>query len=148
MRSRVGLIAIVLAGLSACALIGDGGTANFTQTGLASWYGKAQQGRKTASGERFDKDAMTAAHPTLAFNTVVRVTSLDNGRTVKVRINDRGPFVRGRIIDLSAAAAERLGIRQNGVGRVRIAVYKSDQHRGFDWVDASPGGVEPQLARE
>ncbi len=138
MPSRAAIALILLGCLSGCASFGSGGGAGgFTQTGLASWYGTSEQGRKTASGERFDRNAMTAAHPSLPFGTIVRVTSLDNGRTVKVRINDRGPFVRGRIIDLSAAAAARLGIREDGIARVRVAVYRSDQRRrGFDLADA------------
>ena len=150
MPSRAALVLILLGCLSACASLGSGpgGAAGFTQTGLASWYGTAEQGRRTASGERFDKYAMTAAHPSLPFGTIVRVTSLENGRTIKVRINDRGPFVRGRIIDLSAGAAARLGIREDGVARVRLAVLRSDQRqRGFAWADASPGEVEFETAR-
>ena len=88
--------------------------------GIASWYGAAHHGRRTASGEIFDMNAMTAAHRTYPFGTRVRVTDLATGRTVVVRINDRGPFVRGRIIDLSRAAAARLGIVQAGTARVRV----------------------------
>src|SRR5687767_1435960 len=76
--------------------------------GIASYYGSAHQGRKTASGERFDMNKLTAAHRTLPFGQKVRVTNLGNQRSVIVRINDRGPFVRGRIIDLSQAAAQEL----------------------------------------
>ena len=90
------------------------------QTGLASYYGDQFQGRVTANGERFDKRAMTAAHRTFPFGTRVRVTNLENGREVVVRINDRGPFVAGRIIDLSEAAAEKLGMIAAGVVRVRV----------------------------
>lgn len=106
-----------------------GGQASFTEQGLASWYGKVHQGRRTANGERFDMRAMTAAHRTLPFNTVLRVTNLDNGRTVKVRINDRGPYVRWRIIDLSAAAATQLGMHEDGVATVRLEVFPADQPR-------------------
>jgi len=91
-----------------------------SETGLASWYGGDFHGRPTASGERYDRNAMTAAHPNLPMGAHVRVTHLRTGRTVVVRINDRGPFVRGRIIDLSARAALLLGMRQLGVARVRI----------------------------
>jgi rare lipoprotein A len=77
---------------------------------VASYYGPGFQGRRTASGERFSAGAMTAAHRTLPFNTRVRVTNLRNGRDIVVRINDRGPYVRGRIIDLTTAAARRIGI--------------------------------------
>lgn len=92
----------------------------FTQTGTASWYGKSHHGRTTANGEKFDMEAMTAAHRTLPFGTRVRVTNLENKRSVVVRINDRGPYVRNRIIDLSARAARELGIAEDGLARVRL----------------------------
>lgn len=92
----------------------------FRQKGLASWYGKDFHGKKTANGETYDMFAMTAAHKTLPFNTHIRVNNLDNGKKLDVRINDRGPFVRGRIIDLSYAAADRLGIIGPGTARVEI----------------------------
>lgn len=90
------------------------------EVGEASWYGRRHQGLRTASGERYDRFAMTAAHPDLSFGTRVRVKNLENGKSVVVRINDRGPFVRGRIIDLSYAAARTLGMTADGVARVRI----------------------------
>jgi rare lipoprotein A len=90
--------------------------------GIASWYGKAYQGRPTASGEIYNMYAMTAAHRTLPFGTEVRVHDLDNGRSVDVRINDRGPFVRGRIIDLSYAAAEAMGMVGPGTARVHLEI--------------------------
>ncbi len=86
--------------------------------GVASWYGGRFHGRRTASGELFDENALTAAHPTLPFGTRVRVRSLGNGREVVVRINDRGPHVKSRIIDLSRAAASALGFVQAGTARV------------------------------
>lgn len=90
--------------------------------GLASWYGGKFQGRLTANGEVFDTNELTAAHKTLPFNTVVEVTHLGNGRTVRVRINDRGPFIEGRIIDLSRAAADALEMTGQGVAPVRLTV--------------------------
>lgn len=102
----------------------------FRQVGVASWYGKAHHRHRTANGERFDMRAMTAAHRTLPFGTIVRVENLGNGREVKVRINDRGPYVRGRIIDLSAKAADALGIAGQGVAKVRLEVLPADQPRG------------------
>lgn len=90
------------------------------QYGKASWYGAGHDGGPTASGERYNKRAMTAAHRTFPMNTRVRVTSQVNGRSVTVRINDRGPFVRGRIIDLSEAAAEQLGMKEAGVVPVKV----------------------------
>ncbi len=92
----------------------------FRQTGVASWYGKLFHGRRTASGERYDMHALTAAHRTLPLGACVRVTLLARMRSVVVRINDRGPFVRGRIIDLSYAAAEALGVRAAGGAQVRL----------------------------
>ena len=94
------------------------------QTGYASWYGKAHQGRLTASGEPYDMNALTAAHPSLPMGTRVLVTNLKNGRTVTVRVNDRGPVVDGRIIDLSYAAAQELGAVGDGVVPVRIRVLR------------------------
>ncbi len=90
------------------------------QSGLASFYGEGFDGKLTANGERFDRRAFTAAHKTLPFNTCVRVTAVDTGKTVEVRINDRGPFVAGRVIDLSEGAARELGITQKGVAPVRL----------------------------
>jgi rare lipoprotein A len=95
-----------------------------SQTGIASYYGPGFQGKTTASGEPFEQEAMTAAHPSLPFGTSVRVTNLENGREVVVRINDRGPFVPGRIIDVSAAAAEKLGMVNSGVARVKVEVVE------------------------
>ncbi|MFN4195866.1 MAG: septal ring lytic transglycosylase RlpA family protein [Thermosynechococcus sp.] len=91
-------------------------------TGLASWYGPGFHGARTANGERFDQEALTAAHRTLPFGTRVRVTNLQNGRSVVVRINDRGPFTGGREIDLSRGAAAAIGLIGTGVGPVRIDV--------------------------
>jgi rare lipoprotein A len=96
------------------------------ETGPASWYGQAHHGRLTASGERFDMNALTAAHPTLPFGTRLRVVNLDNDRKVDVRINDRGPIVPGRIIDLSYGAARALGAVGTGVIPVRLSVLSSD----------------------
>ena len=93
-----------------------------TETGRASWYGRPHHGQMTASGERFDMHALTAAHPTLPFGTRVRVVNLDNRRAVEVRVNDRGPVVPGRIIDLSYAAAQALGALGAGLIPVRLTV--------------------------
>ena len=93
---------------------------NSDQRGLASWYGPGFHGRRTANGERFDQTELTAAHPTLAFGTRVCVRSAVNGKTVVVRINDRGPYTKSRVIDLSKAAAEELGMMGLGVKRVEL----------------------------
>jgi len=95
-----------------------------TATGKASYYGKGFHGKKTASGERFNKYAMTAAHRTLPFGTRVRVTNLANGAQVIVRINDRGPFKRSRIIDVSEGAAKALGMLSAGLAKVRVEVLR------------------------
>ena len=92
------------------------------QVGLASWYGSAWQGRPTASGERFDTGKLTAAHRTLPLATKVKVTNLENGRSVEVKVNDRGPYIRGRVLDLSTRAAEVLGMQKEGLALVRIEV--------------------------
>ena len=92
----------------------------YDETGLASWYGEQFNGRPTATGERFDMHALTAAHKTLPLPGLVEVTNLANGRSIVVRVNDRGPFVDNRIIDLSRGSAEALGMLQAGVGEVRV----------------------------
>lgn len=93
-----------------------------TLTGMASWYGPGFHGRRSASGEVFNQNALTAAHRTLPFGTRVRVTNRNTGQQVVVRINDRGPFSRGRVIDLSAAAAHQIGLKSAGVGQVEVEV--------------------------
>jgi rare lipoprotein A len=109
-----------------------------TQTGRASWYGQAHHGQMTASGERFDMHALTAAHPTLPFGTWVRVVNLDNDRAVEVRINDRGPVTPGRIIDLSYAAARALGAIAPGVIPVRLTVLGTADLPPSDTVTTRP----------
>jgi len=94
----------------------------YTQQGIASYYGGKFHGRKTASGEIFNQWARSAAHKSLPLGTKVRVTKLSNGRSIVVRINDRGPFVKGRIIDLSRKAAQDLGIIKSGVAKVKVEV--------------------------
>src|SRR5215470_3057827 len=96
----------------------------YSETGLASWYGNPYHGRRTAGGEIYDMEQLTAAHRTLPFNTWVRVFDLDNDRTVDVRINDRGPFVDGRVIDLSHAAAQAIQMIGPGIARVRLQVMR------------------------
>lgn len=107
------MFAITLAG-------GCGSTNKKSQDGTASWYGPAHHGKQTASGQPFNQNALTAAHPSLPFGTQVRVTNLANGKQVVVRINDRGPYKGGRIIDLSRAAARKLEI--DGIAQVRVEV--------------------------
>ena len=93
---------------------------NYDRSGVASWYGNDFHGRKTANGEIYDMGALTAAHPTLPLPSLVYVTNLANGRTVLVRVNDRGPYAQERIIDLSRAAARALGTEAQGLGHVRV----------------------------
>jgi len=92
----------------------------YDETGVASWYGRDFHGKRTANGEVYDMHALSAAHKTLPLPTLVRVTNLDNGRTVIVRVNDRGPFVKDRLIDLSYAAAMQLGYARRGTAHVRV----------------------------
>ena len=92
--------------------------------GMASWYGPGFHGRRTANGERFNQNALTAAHKTLPFGTKVKVTNLRNGQSVVVRINDRGPYAHGRVIDLSSAAAKVIGIKGSGVGNVALDILQ------------------------
>jgi rare lipoprotein A len=106
----------------ASALTDDGpDVPNFRQTGRASWYGKLFHGRRTANGERFNMNALTAAHRTLPLGSYVRVTNPETNDSVVVRINDRGPYARGRVIDLSYAAARMLHLQHVGTARVQIA---------------------------
>ena len=93
-----------------------------TEEGSASYYADSLSGNPTASGEPYDKNALTAAHRTLPFDTMVKVTNLDNGKTVVVRINDRGPHSKSRIIDVSGAAAKQLGLIDSGTAKVRVEV--------------------------
>lgn len=105
-----------------------------TQTGVASWYGIEEHNKKAASGERFDKDELTAAHKTLPMDSIVRVTNLENGKDVVVRINDRGPFVKNRVIDLSYAAAEQIDMLGPGTASVKVEVI-STPHRDENYFD-------------
>ncbi len=104
----------------------------YQATGIASWYGSSYDGRATANGEIYDVDALTAAHPTLQLPSLVRVTNLANGRSLVLRVNDRGPFVSNRLIDLSQAAARVLGFEDQGLARVHI------QYLGLARLDDKP----------
>lgn len=124
---RAAVVAVCLAAallLPACSAQRryDNPRPGFVERGIASWYGEKFHGRATASGETYDMHALTAAHKELPLGTVVDVKNLDNGRSVRVRINDRGPFARGRIIDLSRAAAREIGMIGPGTARVEIHV--------------------------
>jgi rare lipoprotein A (peptidoglycan hydrolase) len=113
-------IAMFPAAASAAVILSCGSATAFQQSGMASYYGPELHGRRTASGERFNQHGMTAAHRTVAFGSRLKVTNLSNGRSVVVRVNDRGPFIRGRIVDVSAGAARQIGMHGRGVARVRV----------------------------
>ncbi len=99
---------------------------DYVESGIASWYGPGFHGKKTANGETYDQDALTAAHRTLPLPSMVRVTNLENGRSLILRLNDRGPFARGRIIDLSRRAADLLGVIRKGTAKVRVEVLEEE----------------------
>ncbi|MEM8878509.1 MAG: septal ring lytic transglycosylase RlpA family protein [Pseudomonadota bacterium] len=130
--------------------------ANYDSIGIASWYGDDFHGRQTANGEVFDMNALTAAHPTLPMPTYARVTNLENGRSIVVRVNDRGPFARGREIDLSRQAAKTLGMKHQGTAKVRVQYVGRARIEGSDdnwlrttYVGGGATGNEPlsQLAQ-
>ena len=125
----------------------------YDDTGIGSWYGNEFAGKLTANGEIFDPELVTAAHKTLPMPSVVRVTNLDNGKSLVVRINDRGPFVAGRIIDLSREAARRIGYKDNGLARVRVQLLAEQSLRleklakngEFPSVDGTPSIAMPEV---
>jgi len=119
MKRLLGLCAL-LSLLAGCASTDTVDPHGYDKTGVASYYGAKHQGKRTANGERFDKNSMTAAHRQLPFGTRVKVTNLNNDKSCVVRINDRGPHTRGRLIDLSHEAAARLGMLKSGTARVRV----------------------------
>jgi rare lipoprotein A len=131
---------------------------SYDETGIASWYGEGFHGGRTANGEVFNKDELTAAHPTLPMPSLARVTNLDNGRSIVVRINDRGPFEKGRLIDVSQRAAQLLGFEQTGTAKVRVQVLADEskaiadamRHYGspapIQVAAANPGEAPPMQA--
>ena len=133
-RLLTALLALVAALAAACtgnhrpltSIPTPSSTPGSVERGMASWYGPKFNGHRTASGERYDKRALTAAHPTLPFGTLVRVTNVENGRQAVVRINDRGPFSKKRVIDLSYTAARELGVVGPGTAEVELAVLPPD----------------------
>jgi rare lipoprotein A len=122
----IALTLTFLAGCSSATAIDDKKTRSYARShelvGQASWYGKKYHGKRTASGERYNMRAYTAAHKTLPFGTIVRVTNTANSKTVDVKINDRGPFVKGRVIDLSQKSFEQIGNIKKGIAPVKIEV--------------------------
>jgi len=130
-KVRLFLVGAALAATSVgCTLVGGpaaappGPSTGWTEQGIASWYGDPFHGRQTSSGETYDMEEMTAAHRTLPFGTVLQVVNLDNGRTVQVRVNDRGPYVDGRVIDVSRRAARELDMVGPGTARVYVTVIE------------------------
>jgi rare lipoprotein A len=119
---------------------------NHVETGVASWYGPGFHGKSTANGERYDQADRTAAHRTLQMPSIVRVTNLDNGLSTVVRINDRGPFARSRVIDLSRTAAQEIDIVRNGTGRVRIEQLTAESLAVKDVALAGGGPAEQNAA--
>ncbi len=117
---------------------------DYDETGIASWYGPNFHAKMTANGETFDQNAVTAAHKTLPMPSVVRVTNLENGRSLVVRVNDRGPFVNGRIIDLSRRSAQLLGFEGAGTAKVRVQIL-ADESRVLAG-KVKPAANEPQVA--
>jgi rare lipoprotein A len=131
-RPATALAALLLLAAASPAPAGEEEEEVHVETGTASWYGPGFEGRPTASGEPMRQNRLTAAHPTLPLDTTAEVTNLENGRSVEVRINDRGPYVDGRIIDLSRAAAERLDMTEDGTAPVRVEAAPAAQASGGD----------------
>ena len=136
----VAIVATVCAGPALCQ--------TEPETGVASWYGHPYHGRAAASGEVYDMETLTAAHPTLPFNTRVRVINLDNRKSVEVRIIDRGPFMEGRIIDLSHAAARAIGMLQPGTVPVRVEVVEMAKVDAADRFAVQVGAFRDRGAAE
>jgi rare lipoprotein A len=123
----------------------------YDEVGIASWYGDDFHGRKTANGEIYDMNRLSAAHPTLPMPSFVYVTNLENGRTVLLRVNDRGPYVGNRVIDLSRAAAKALGTKGKGLGRVRVryagkAPMNGEDHRERQFLASQPWSGGDRIA--
>lgn len=119
---------------------------SYDQTGIASWYGHDFNGKYTADGERFDMNALTAAHPTLPMPSIVEVTNLDNGRSIQLRVNDRGPYARDRIIDVSRRAAQLLGFESAGTAHVRVRLLEQPTLQAQLLAQRNGGpGVEPPM---
>ena len=116
----------------------------YVETGIASWYGADFHNRATANGETYNMDLVTAAHRTLPLPSMVQVTNLENGRSLKVRVNDRGPFARGRIIDMSKRGAELLGFKQQGTAKVRVEILAEESRQ---LAGVSPGEALPPTSK-
>jgi rare lipoprotein A len=117
---------------------------DYTETGIASWYGPNFHGKTTANGENFDQNLISAAHRTLPLPSLVRVTNLENGRSIRVRVNDRGPFAHGRIIDMSRRGAQLLGFQRKGTAKVRVEILAQESRQMALGID---GKGQSQIAR-
>lgn len=141
---QIVLIALMLIGVQ---------TVHAKPSGMASWYGKYHHGRLTASGERFNMYGLTAAHKTLPFGTIIRVRNKETGESVRVTINDRGPYVRGRVLDLSYGAAKRLGMDRTGVAKIEYKIlvrgkqpYQADTRTRKQFIaSVNPTTVKPEI---
>lgn len=144
-----GALLLVIVTLAACAPYhARRKSIKYDAVGIASWYGPGFAGRKTASGERYRPSEMTAAHKTLPFGTAVKVTNLDNDRSIVVRINDRGPFVHGRLIDLSQGAAKKLGVIATGTARVKVVALHVMLPKDAVEEFAEKDSIEKDLAKK
>ena len=117
----------------------------YVEYGIASWYGPGFHGKRTANGEIYNMYKLTAAHKTLPLNTYVKVINLENGKSVIVKVNDRGPFVEGRIIDLSYAAAKRLGMLKRGTAKVKLVVFGKKVNNEYKFVNLGKGTFYVQV---
>lgn len=131
-RSRTFMVAVILVAVSI--LLASAGSAP-AQIAKASWYGEPFHGRTAADGSTYNMYELTAAHRTLPFGTIVRVTNAENGKTVRVRITDRGPYISGRNLDLSYAAAKAIGLAHEGVGTVLVHVVQKPKDRSEDFYE-------------
>lgn len=123
---------------------------NYDRIGIASWYGEGDgfHGRMTANGDIFDKNALTAAHPTLPLPSLIKVTHLGNHRSLVVMVNDRGPFIKGRILDLSAKAAEVLGMKKEGCAKVRIQYLPNETKKLLASLSLKPKRLSPNQTQK
>src|SRR5678816_4134329 len=134
--------------VSACSWVPKGASqldVGIEERGVASWYGKSFHGRQAANGELFDMDALTAAHRTMPLGSIVRVVNLANGKHLHVRITDRGPYVNGRILDLSRAAAVQLGMEHGGLAHVQVEIVGHRRPEFLQFAEAASGGLLSRL---
>jgi peptidoglycan lytic transglycosylase len=149
--SQAVLCTLILAGLllGGCSWIPKGNAefdVGIKDRGVASWYGEQFHGKQAANGEMFDMEALTAAHRTMPLGSIVRVVNLRNGKHLHVRITDRGPYVNGRILDLSRAAAVQLGMEHGGLAHVQVEIVGQRRPELLQWSEATSGRVPTLLA--